>query len=191
MDKRANYKGKRNRQILTIPNVLSLFRICLIPVIVWLYCVERHTLWAGGVLLLSGATDIVDGLIARRFDMVSDLGKILDPLADKLTQGVVLLCLMFRFPLLQIPFLLLIAKELFMTVTGILVIRKTGNVFGAKWHGKAATCLLYGTMLIHVFWPRLPYSVSVISVTACTGMIAVSFALYGSRNVKALRANSR
>ena len=75
-------KDEPSNKIITIPNILSLFRLCLIPVILWLYLGQQRNLLAGCVLVLSGVTDIVDGLIARRFHMVSDLGKILDPIAD-------------------------------------------------------------------------------------------------------------
>ncbi len=64
---------KRN-QILTIPNLLSFFRLCLIPLFVWLYCVKQAYIWTGTVLLLSGVTDLADGYIARKFHAVSDLG---------------------------------------------------------------------------------------------------------------------
>ncbi len=87
----------KGKQILTIPNLLSVFRILLIPLIVWLYCGKQDYLLAAWVLLLSGVTDIADGFIARRFRMVSDLGKVLDPIADKLTQTAALVCLLTRF----------------------------------------------------------------------------------------------
>ena len=105
--KNKNIKAK----IVTIPNVLSFFRICLIPLMVWLYCVEQKFQLTGYVLVLSGVTDVVDGFIARKFNMISDLGKILDPIADKLTQAVMLICLVIRFPLMVIPFILLNTAE--------------------------------------------------------------------------------
>ena len=79
-DSTSTYRHK----ILTIPNVLSFFRLCLIPVIVWLYCVKKDPLWTTLALALSGLTDVVDGIIARQFHMVSDFGKAFDPVADKL-----------------------------------------------------------------------------------------------------------
>lgn len=173
-------------KIITIPNLLSLFRVCLIPVIVWLY-VEDQFLLAGCVLVLSGITDIVDGFIARRFHMVSDLGKVLDPIADKLTQAVMLVCLLIRFPLMVLPLVFLITKETCMMVTGALVIKKTGIVPGAVWHGKAATILLYAAMLFHIFWFDMPMFVSAALVSACTMMIGISFILYMVRNIKLLR----
>lgn len=186
MVQRRNSSEKPERDIFTIPNLLSFVRICLIPTIVWLYCVKKNYLAAGGVLILSGATDIVDGYIARRFDMTSNLGKVLDPVADKLTQAAMLFCLWTRFPWVAFPIVLMVAKELFMSVTGVMVIQKTGVVLGAEWHGKAATCLLYAMLLLHVFWYDISRNASLISVAACTAMITVSFALYGIRNISIL-----
>lgn len=187
MEQKTNNISKYENKIITIPNILSFFRISLIPVIVWLYGISHNYIWAGYILILSGITDIVDGYIARHFHMASNLGKILDPIADKLTQGVMLLCLLLRFPLMVAPFILLIAKEIFMSVSGILVIQRTGHVCGADWHGKVATCLLYIMMMLHVFWHEITPDVSMFSILACTLMIGISFGLYGIRNVKMLK----
>ena len=143
---------------------------------------------AGSVLIISGLTDIVDGFIARKFNMVSDLGKILDPIADKLTQAAMLLCLLLRFPLLWILLVLVLVKEIFMCITGLMVIKKTGSVYGAKWHGKVATCLLYATMILHVFWNEITPVVSIVSTLACAVMIVISFILYSIQNIKKLKS---
>ncbi len=182
-----NYK----KAVFTIPNLLSFFRLCLIPVIVWLYVGIENYQWAGYILILSGLTDIVDGFIARHYHMISDLGKVLDPIADKLTQAVVLVCLMVRYPDILWPFALMVAKEAFMAVSGILVIKRTGIVLGANWHGKAATVLLYGTMFLHIFWHDIPQMLSRSSIAACTGMVLISFVLYGSRNIRILKEQAR
>ena len=87
-------KTPKNR-ILTIPNILSFVRIGLITFIMWLYLAKERYEAALFVLIASGLTDIVDGFIARRFNMISDFGKIIDPIADKLTQASVLFCLVF------------------------------------------------------------------------------------------------
>ena len=173
-------------KIFTIPNALSFFRICLITLIIWLYVVKIQPFWAGYILILSGITDIVDGFIARHFHMISNLGKVLDPIADKLTQAAVLICLIVRFPFMLFPFILLIAKETFMGITGFLVIHKTGIVLGANWHGKVATALLYLTMIIHIFGLEITDVCSVLLISACSIMITVSFALYGMKNIKIL-----
>lgn len=187
MEQKIDYSSKYEKKIITIPNILSFFRICLIPVIVWLYTVEHNCVWTGYVLILSGVTDITDGFIARHFHMVSNLGKILDPIADKLTQGTMLLCLMLRFPLMIMPFILMIAKEIYMSVSGILVIQRTEIVYGAEWHGKAATCFLYGMMILHIFWHEITPVASMVFIISCSVMIGVSFVLYGIRNRKLLK----
>lgn len=187
MEQKTDRPSKYEKKIITIPNIFSFFRICLIPALVWLYGVEHDYMWAGYILILSGITDMVDGYIARHFHMVSNLGKILDPIADKLTQGVMLMCLVMRFPLMIVPFVLLIAKEIYMSVSGILVIQRTGIVCGADWHGKAATCFLYGTMILHVFWHEITPMVSAVCIIACAALIGISFVLYAIRNAKLLK----
>ncbi len=180
------YKKKENK-FLTVPNVLSLFRIALIPVIVWLYAISGNMVWSGVVLIVSGLTDIADGWIARHYNMVSEVGKALDPIADKLTQGAVLLCMIFRFPLLVFPFILLLAKEAFVGFTGLLLIQKSGAVYGAEWHGKAATCLIYAVLLLHLFWTEIPPAATLVSVILTSGMMLISLFLYGMRNLKLLK----
>jgi len=175
------YKNK----ILTIPNGLSFFRLCLIPVIVWQYVFQHNYCIALYLLALSGLTDIVDGIIARKFHMISDFGKAFDPVADKLTQIAMLFCLMTRFPNMRLPLLFLVIKELFAGITGLMMVRK-GLVLGADWHGKATTVLLYATMLIHLAWVNIGAALSNILVGACTAMILLSGILYGIRNLRAL-----
>lgn len=180
------YKKKENT-FLTVPNVLSLFRIALIPVIVWLYAISGNLVLSGIVLIVSGLTDIADGWIARHYNMVSEVGKALDPIADKLTQGAVLLCMIFRFPLLVFPFILLLVKEAFVGFTGLLLIQKSGAVYGAEWHGKAATCLIYAMLLLHLFWTEIPPAATLVSVILASGMMLISLFLYGMRNLKLLK----
>ncbi len=176
------YKDK----IITIPNILSLFRLLLIPVIVWLYVFRQDYLWTTAILALSGITDIIDGIIARKCHMISDFGKAFDPVADKLTQIATLFCLVTRFRWMLLPLIILVIKEIFAAVTGLLVIRKTGNVLGAVWHGKAATVTLYSMMLIHLLWFNIPSVVSGILIGICTALVLLSAILYGIRNLSIL-----
>ena len=77
------------KEICTIPNMLSIFRLVLIPVYIYIYLnatESYHYSIAAGILAISCLTDMIDGKIARKFNMISELGKVLDPLADKLTQ---------------------------------------------------------------------------------------------------------
>lgn len=175
----------KNR-IITIPNILSAFRLALIPFFVWTYCVKEAYLLTAGLLFLSGLTDMADGFIARHFHMVSNLGKMLDPVADKLTQAAMLVCLVTRFPMMWFPLALLAVKEITVGITSLLVIRKFGVVEGAVWHGKVTTTLLYGMMLIHLLWYHIPNTVSNVLIALCFAMMLLSWVLYGLRNVKCL-----
>lgn len=132
----------------------------------------------------------MDGFIARRFRMVSDLGKVLDPIADKLTQIAMLICLVSRFPHMLIPLVVLVIKELIAAVTGLLAMKRSGRVMGAVWHGKATTVLLYAMMSIHLIWFEIPMGVSYVLVGVCTVMMLVSAVLYTIRNRRVLRDNA-
>lgn len=179
----SKYKDK----VITIPNILSFSRLLLIPVIVWLYVVRENPLWTAVVLTLSGITDIADGIIARRFHMVSDFGKALDPVADKLTQIAMLFCLVTRFRWMLLPLCLLVVKEITAGIMGLMVIRKTGKVEGAVWHGKVTTVSVYSMMAIHLFWYRIPPIMSEILIVGCTAVALLSAVLYAVRNINILR----
>jgi len=188
----CNNKTDTNlNKILTIPNILSMVRLCLIPLFVWLYCAKAMYARTAMVLVLSGITDLVDGFIARKFHMISNLGKILDPLADKLTQAAALFCLLTRFEHMLIPFIFIFVKEISSGIMGLIVVRKTGIVDGADWHGKVNTFLLYSMMILHVLWHDIPTSVSDLTIFACVAMMFLSFLLYAIRHIRALKAHAK
>ena len=182
----SKYKNK----ILTIPNVLSFFRLCLIPIIMWLYIKKQDYLWTLIVLIFSGVTDIADGIIARKYDMVSDFGKMFDPIADKLTQMATLFCLISRFSYMIYPLVILIFKEVCTGITGLISIKRTNTVEGAVWHGKLTTVTLYTMMGVHLFWYNLPRTVSLIMVGVCIGIMLMSFIMYSVRNITAIKNKS-
>ena len=155
-------ENKYQKKIITIPNILSTVRILLIPVIIWLYIGLKDYLLTGVFVIISGLTDIIDGVIARKFNMISDVGKVLDPFADKATQIVVMILLTISFPLMLIPIVITAIKEAFMAITGYMVIKKCNIVLGAHWHGKLATVALTSVMVfcrytVHLrFWQHWP-----------------------------------
>ncbi len=182
--------NKYQKRILTIPNILSFFRLCLIPIIVWLYSFKQDYFMTLLVLVLSGVTDIADGIIARKCNMISDFGKALDPVADKLTQMAMLFCLVSRFPYMMFPFVLLVVKEVFTGITALVSIKKTNTVKGAVWHGKLTTVALYAMMAIHVVWYNIPRALSLILVGTCLGIMLMSFIMYVIRNYTAIKKGS-
>ena len=179
--------SKYQNKILTIPNILSFFRLCLIPVIVWLYVGKQDYLWTLLFLTLSGITDIVDGIIARKFNMVSNFGKAFDPVADKLTQMAMLFCLVSRFKYMTVPLVLLVIKEVVTGITSLVSIKRTGTVKGAVWHGKLTTVSLYSMMAIHIVWFNIPHAISLILVGVCIGIMLMSFIMYSIQNIKAIK----
>lgn len=132
---------------MTIPNWLSVFRIVLIPVfIVTFFLFPENGLWAALVLILSGVTDVLDGWIARTFHQISQLGKWLDPFADKLTQVTVCICLAIRHKEFIIILCLLALKEFIMLVVGVYFYRKGVKIPSSRWFGKVFTVVFYLVM---------------------------------------------
>lgn len=129
-------------RIITVPNGMSVLRILLAPVFAAFY-LNGNLPAAVITLVISGVTDMLDGLIARRFNQITDLGKMLDPFADKLTQGVVALCIAIRFPSIRPLLLLFILKELLMLSCAVVLLKKHKRPCAAKWYGKVATVMFY------------------------------------------------
>ena len=169
------------KELLTIPNLLSLFRILLIPVYVVIYLNASqpvHHYIAGGILALSCATDLIDGKIARHFNMVSTVGKILDPLADKATHFTLILCLAIRFPVLWTIVGLFVLKESFQLTAGILTLRKGKMLTGALFSGKVCTVVLFMSLIFLVLMPEL-HNGTIIAVAVVDGIfMLISFADY-------------
>lgn len=142
----------------TIPNILSYFRLVLIPFFMYAYInaqTQMEYAFATGLLILSGVTDALDGFIARRFNQGTKLGQLLDPIADKLTQIAVAGVLMLNWPIFGFLLVLFIIKETYMFIENIRLYKKNITLDGSKWYGKTATIVFYLTMFLAVFFPRL------------------------------------
>lgn len=165
------------KEIQTIPNLLSIFRIFLLPI--YLYFVLRQSFYiAGAVIVVSGLSDYLDGVIARRYNQVTDLGKVLDPFADKLTQLFLILSMAWYRPWLWLLFGLFLIKEGFMFVAGLIGLSKNIKLSGAKWYGKVATAVIYVGMILLLLFPELPTLwVRVIFAVITYGLLQ-SFVLY-------------
>lgn len=177
----------KKQEIFTLPNLLSFFRLLLIPVILWLYGSKGAYGWAFAVLILSALTDIADGIIARKWNLISDFGKALDPVADKLTQIATMWCLVRRFSHLWLPLGVLVGKELFTGAMSLYAVRKSGQVQGADWHGKLCTALLYAVMGLHILWGGIPQLLSKLLMLLCMLVMCLSGVLYWYRNFKQIK----
>lgn len=181
-------------RIFTLPNMLSFFRLLLIPAIIFLY--ERGSYWgAFGVLVLSGVTDVVDGWIARTFHLVSDFGKAIDPVADKLTQIAVLLCL------LPMKFWwvvgVMVFKEVTIGILGLVALRHTRSVYSASWYGKLCTVVIHLSMVFMILWeifsaepiPSLFVTIDAIVIVALVALAFVNYFIYFTRILREAREN--
>ena len=163
------------KEVLTIPNILSLFRLVLIPVYVSIYQnakIDTDYYLAAGILAVSCLTDLIDGKIARHFNMISTLGKILDPLADKATQFTLIICLATKYPILWYLVILFVVKESFQLIAGSINLRKGKMLKGALLSGKICTSVLFVSLILMVMIPSLPSRI--INWIAMVDMIAMS-----------------
>ena len=160
---------------------MSFFRLLLLPVFAWLYLRAENAsdyYVATAVLLVSSLTDLFDGKIARKFNMISKLGKALDPIADKLTHGVVMLCLCTRYQIVWLLIALFVIKEGFMGIMGILFLRKGKMLNGAMWFGKVCTALLFVVLLVLVVIPEMPLLYVNLLCTLCAAMMVFTLLMY-------------
>ncbi|MFC6465550.1 CDP-alcohol phosphatidyltransferase family protein [Marinilactibacillus sp. GCM10026970] len=174
---------------LKIPNLLSYFRVLLIPIFSYIYLtattIEDYMI-AAGILFVSGLTDALDGYIARNFNQGTQLGKLIDPVADKLTQLAVATMLFIKWPIVLYLLLLFIIKEFSIFLISYLLFKKRKIIDGAKWFGKIGTIVFYGCMFILVIMPEMAERnvivlillTSIFQIVAFVGYMNLFFNMY-------------
>jgi cardiolipin synthase len=177
-------------EALSIPNLITYFRLLLVPVFVGAY-LRGHLWWALGALAVSGLSDVADGYIARHYNMVTDIGKVADPLADKLTQAAMIFCVAWHIPAMWVLLGFLVVKELTMLFWGWYTLRRTGTVNSAKWYGKVCTGVLYASMAVLVLWPGIPETTANLITAVCGGVMLMSIVLYSRWYILFLRKQTR
>lgn len=161
-----------------IPNILTIIRFFLIPVILGAISAGNYIL--GFIFFtISGITDVVDGFIARKFNFISNFGKLMDPLADKLTQ----VCVLYELVSVEIiPFWILgivILKELIMVIGASFLYGKDVVVY-SKWYGKLATLLFYLAIVISLIIKQLNITGLLVNINLaiyCFAIICTIFSL--------------
>lgn len=171
------------KDIFTIPNLLSLFRLILIPVYITIFLNANgdsaNYSIAAGILAVSCLTDLIDGKIARHFNMISNLGKILDPVADKATQFSLIMCLVIEKPVLWILVALFVVKESFQIIAGGVTLKKGKMLKGALVSGKVCTTVLFVSLILMVmFFPSLSDKNIQVLVVIDSICMLVAFAEY-------------
>ena len=176
-----------------VPNAMSLLRLALIPAFTVLYLCKQDP-WAFAALFLSGMTDCLDGYFARKLNQVTECGKLLDPLADKLTQFMVVVCLTTRYKEILPLALICFVKELLQGIGGLILLRHHNVVRGAKWFGKVSTVLFYACMLALVLWRdimlTIPWVLILVVSVAGLSMVGAFFG-YLTIYIKLLRQSKR
>ena len=171
------------KEVFTIPNVLSMIRLALIPLYIYIYLnakTDAHYYISAGILAVSCLTDLIDGQIARRYNMISALGKMLDPFADKATQFTLIICLAIRRNLLLLWLLigLFVAKEGFQLIAGTMILRKGKILAGAVLPGKICTAVLFISLVVMIMLPRLSDNIINIMIIIDSVFMLISFAAY-------------
>lgn len=178
-----NLKGRGimnidRKELFSIPNCMGYFRIILIPFIAWAIVSGRGVV-AALLIGLSGLTDFFDGRVARRFDMITEWGKFIDPVADKLTLGTIILCLAVTNPEIIILVIIFVLKEAYMAIMGIVLIKKNNTKLdGARWYGKCCTALLYFIMFLLILYPEFPKALKSGMVLAGAVAMVVTMLMY-------------
>lgn len=181
MNNKTEYKKITFKEVYSIPNILCYIRILLIPVFIYVYVNAKDAVdyyMAAAIIFLSGLTDFCDGFIARKFNQVTELGKLIDPVADKLTQAAIIIALMFKIKWMFFLVVLFVIKELSMLINGIVLLRKGKKLDGAMWFGKVSTAVFYFSTFIIILFPMLNSMVENILMIISAFFMALSFFMY-------------
>lgn len=181
MNNKTEYKKITFKEVYSIPNILCYIRILLIPVFIYVYVNAKDAVdyyMAAAIIFLSGLTDFCDGFIARKFNQVTELGKLIDPVADKLTQAAIIIALMFKIKWMFFLVVLFVIKELSMLINGIILLRKGKKLDGAMWFGKVSTAVFYFSTFIMILFPILNSMVENILMIISAFFMALSFFMY-------------
>lgn len=172
-----------------LPNILTYIRILLVPVFIYVFLTAKtplQVLLAAGVVFLSALTDLLDGFIARKFNIITDWGKFIDPIADKLMQAAMFFCVVAKatgdktlfFSLLIIT-ILFVVKEIVSFLVSFFIYKKTGkHLDGSIWCGKACTVVIYFVMLLFIMFPDLGQLIKLFLILFAGVFIIIAFVVY-------------
>ena len=178
---------------MNLPNKLTLLRIILVPVfMVVLYWGFPGATWVAlAIFIIASLTDMLDGKIARHFNMITDWGKLIDPVADKFTFAAIALSMSFRYPLMGVVFGLYVVKELYMLGMGAVMLRRGFRMDGAQWYGKVCTAVTYAVVFLLLAIPGMPEQVSDALIGICLAATVFAFVGYVAFYARAWRSLSK
>ena len=179
----------RKKDLFKLPNILCYIRILMVPVFIFLF--YRGLYWQSALIaVLASVTDILDGYIARHFNMKTDWGMFIDPVADKLMQFSMLVCAIFKVPAILILVIIFVVKELITLVFGLYIYYKGRNLDGSKWCGKICTVILDLSLFFIIASPKKWLTDQIIYslITVCTVFLVIAFVVYMHEYVLLFRA---
>ena len=179
-----------------IPNILSIIRLFMsfafAAIFIWGY--PDYVMLAAIIFILSGVTDVVDGILARKFGWVTNAGKILDPLADKLMQCTALLCLVFREIVPWWILILIVLKELLMGCGAIVLFKKSREIGVAKYFGKAYTVIFYAVIMLFLLFQDwlganmwATYALCIFTAVIAFGVLILYYISYLKNKMKKIK----
>ena len=171
-------KTKSFKENCNIPNLLSILRIIIIGPFVY-YFLKDDYLMAAIMIAISGLSDMFDGYIARKFNQITKLGAMLDPVADKITLASVVICMCIKIPVIMPIIIILLIKEILMLLAGLILLKKHKTPPPAQWYGKIATIVFYVSVAIIVLLKAL-WGIENITLTItlmCITVVLMFFAL--------------
>ncbi|MFQ9516667.1 MAG: CDP-alcohol phosphatidyltransferase family protein [Eubacterium sp.] len=166
------------REYFSVPNLMGYFRIILVAVYMVLFynSLDGGAYWPViATIVLSGITDFFDGKIARKFNMVTEWGKMLDPIADKITIGAIILSLTFKYKIVIAMVVFYVIKEGFMAMAGLYSIKKGHKIEGAMWYGKVCTFVTYVILIALLLFPQMP--IRTVDILVVADMVIMVFTL--------------
>lgn len=178
------------KELFTIPNLLGYLRLILVPVFLVLYDQADTTneyIIAFLVLAFAMLTDFFDGKIARKFNMVTDFGKALDPVADKVVQGSIAIAVCFRFSNMLLFLIIFILKEIYMAAMGLYLIKTRKFWTPAQWYGKITTAIVDVAVFALLLIPGITDKIANFIISGMIVCVLFSLAKYIQFHVKYFR----
>jgi len=177
---------------MNIPNILSLFRLCLVPAFIIIYFsgLQHSSLIAVAIFILASLTDVLDGMLARKLNKITTLGKILDPLGDKLMTASVLACITIDKIIPLWALIVLLIKEFLMGLGGLILYNKISDMPPANFIGKSSTVVFFIACVILMLFDNIPDKWSTAVICAALAVMSVAFTRYLFCFIKTLRKNN-
>ncbi len=178
---------------MNVPNMLSIIRLCLVPVFVLMFFsgVPSAEIWAAVVYAAATLTDFLDGFIARRCGLITNLGKVLDPLGDKMFLFAVLSCITIKGIIPVWVLLIFVCKELCMGVGGLLIHRRAKvEIPPSNYFGKTATVLFFIICVVLIVFPNVPHTAALAMICVCLAVSLLAFVTYIKSYVGIMKAKT-